>query len=124
MRHAAALCALCIACATAEEPLSPDTGIEVHVLKGPLQPVAQEGEPDTAPVVGALVSIAPAAGGRVRQGTTDTAGVVRVLVPAGTHRVSVEVCPGTMSLPKLVETVIVSAGTFAATTLVCDTGIR
>lgn len=120
----AALLALCAACASQGEVLDPATGIEVRVLKAPTQPVVREGEDDSAPVAGAVVAIEPSAGGTMRRASTDSAGVVRLQVPAGTHRVSVEACPGAMSLPKQAELVSVSAGAYTAVTLVCDTGIR
>jgi hypothetical protein len=111
-------------CSTAGGPLDPNTGIEVQVLKGPIQPVAREGERDTAPVAGAVVIAETTSGRETRKGTTDSAGLVRIQVPPGAYVVSVETCPGTMSLPKQTEPVSVSSGSFAAATLVCDTGIR
>ena len=112
------------ACSTGGGPLDPSTGVEVQVLKGPIQPVVREGERDTAPVAGAVVVIRTSGRSGTSRAATDSAGVARVPVPPGIHVVTVETCPGTMSLPKESQTVSVTPGTYASTTLVCDTGIR
>lgn len=99
--------------------------IEVRVMKGPIQPVERPGERNVAPVPGAVVLVVPLAEpGTPTRLSTDTAGTARLGVEPGTYRVSVETCPGAMSLPKVVKSVSIGAGKSASTEFVCDTGIR
>ena len=99
------------------------TGVAVLVELGPLQPVAQEGEPNTKPVPGAEVTVGPAVGPPLARATTDSAGRATILVPEGRYSVSVASCPGAASLPDPVP-VRVHSGSLADVSLVCDTGIR
>src|SRR5687767_15577310 len=86
---AGALFVMSASCTTGGGPLALDTGLEINVLKWPTQPVAREGERDTAPVSGAVVLVESLAGGSTRRATTDSAGIARVQAAPGTHRVSV-----------------------------------
>lgn len=126
-RLAAVLGALAVvtgACAPGATPLDPATGVEVQVLRWPTQPVARDGENDTAPVAGAVVVVQRAVGGAAARAVTDSTGTARVPLPPGAYRVSVTTCPGAMSLPREPAEVSVTAGSLAAATLLCDTGIR
>jgi hypothetical protein len=99
------------------------TGLmRVEVRRGPLQPVAREGEEDSAQVANARVVVR--AGGRaLRSGRTDTQGQLQLMLAAGVYTVEVTDCPGALSLPAP-EEVGVSAEGRTDVTLECDTGIR
>lgn len=112
------------ALACAGSPAAPTgTGLAVAVERGPLQPVSQPGQPNSAPVDGARLEITAAAGGEMVAASTDSAGSARVPLPAGSYRVSVLTCPGAMTLPAP-AVVDVVAGSFTTLSLECDTGIR
>src|SRR5688500_18109043 len=115
---AGALFVMSASCTTGGGPLALSTGLEIDVLKWPTEPVGRDGERDTAPVSGAGVLVESLAGGSTRRATTDSAGIARVQAVPGTHRVSVERCPGAMSLPKQAEVVSVAAGSFSSVTLI------
>lgn len=101
----------------------PDTGFSLLVVKGPIQPVAREGEENSAPVAGAVVRIrdgGSAAEARVR---TAANGRARVSVRAGFYSVDVVECPGALALPPPVGASVV-AGRLTELEFDCDTGIR
>lgn len=126
MRPASLVCLVAMAaCYGSTEPLDPDTGASVLVTRGPINPVEMEGDPpNTAPVAGARVVARAVAGGDVEQARTDESGVARILLAPGSYTITVVECPGAMSLPKEEASITVTAGAFASTGLVCDTGIR
>lgn len=102
----------------------PDTGLDIRVLKGPIQPVEREGDPpNEAPVEDALVEVRTAAGREVARAVTDARGEARVDLAAGTYQIEVLRCPGAMSLPGP-EEVDVPLGSYREVRLDCDTGIR
>ena len=100
----------------------PSTGLAVTVRKGPIQPVAREGEDNSAPVDGAVVFIEAASGGDATL-KTDADGTFHVLLKPGDYVVTVQVCPGTMALPDPVPATV-RDGSMIDVSLECDTGIR
>lgn len=101
----------------------PGTGLIVTVRKGPIQPVAREGEENTAPVAGATVQIRLLdAGGRLTV-TTGSEGRISTLLKPGAYEVRVVECQGALALPDPDTTLVVPGG-FALVRLECDTGIR
>lgn len=112
-----------MACDSPIAGVDPDTGIELQVTRGPIQPVAREGESNEAPVEGAVVEVRATVGDGRLSVVTDAAGLGRAMLRPGAYRVRVTDCPGAMSLPAE-ELVTVTAGRLETTTLSCDTGIR
>lgn len=100
----------------------PSTGLEVSVTRGPIEPVAREGEPNSAPVQNARVRIEAVDGGSAEFRTNGNGRVRAPLVP-GEYAVTVETCPGAISLPRPAAATVVR-GSIAPVDLECDTGIR
>jgi len=114
-----------LGCTGRAASLDPDTGIDVQVSLWPVDPVEIAGQPSrTRPAVDALVVVRDASGREVADDRTGADGSARFLLAPGSYVVSVEECPGAMSLPKENASVEVSAGAFVAARLACDTGIR
>lgn len=120
-RLAAIMVLLAAACGGAG-PTDASTGLQVTVYRGPLAPVVRLGEPNIEPVAGARVEVGAGAT-TIAFLTTDTAGVARAPLPAGDYSVRVTECPGSVALPPP-DRLSVVEGSFAATILECDTGIR
>ena len=97
--------------------------IQVTVVRGPLNPVGQAGQPDVEPVNGARVSARPAFGDVTRTTSTNAFGFASFQVPAGTWNVMVDACPGALGAPPM-ATVQVPPGGVAVAGFECDTGIR
>lgn len=115
--------ALMAGCGTSLLGEDPDTALLVEVSRGPIEPVAREGQENSAPVAGALVRIrADDRGGQLDR-RTGPDGRVRVPLDPGRYEVEVLDCPGAVSLPAPAS-VIVAEGREEALALVCDTGIR
>ena len=114
--------AVLIGCSDSIVGDDPDTGLTVSVFKGPIQPVAREGEDNSAPVADALVRVTAPGGGHVEE-RTGPAGSVRINLAPGNYIVEVRECPGALSLPGPEETEVRS-GLLADVLLMCDTGIR
>ena len=94
----------------------------VSVTRGPIQPVAQEGELNEEPVGGAVVLVRASSGGSAEAVTgADGTAVLRLL--PGSYRVAVTECPGALTLPGDAQ-VIVTEGRMESVALSCDTGIR
>lgn len=100
----------------------PTTGLEVEVVRGPIEPVEVPGRDDTAPVRDAIVQVRRAGGGEARA-RTDREGRARLLLEPGAYTVEVRRCPGALLLPGAAETTV-EEGRFSAVRLECDTGIR
>ena len=116
----AMLAAGCDASITGDDP---STGLVVTVSKGPTQPVAREGENNSAPVEDAAVRVTlVGSGGRI-ESRTDAEGVVRFALRPGRYGVEVRECPGALALPAPDEAEVRS-GELTPISLVCDTGIR
>jgi hypothetical protein len=100
----------------------PSTGIDLTVVKGPINPVEREGEDNTLPVDGAKVELQRLGGGRhtVR---TDESGSASVSLVPGSYVVTVTECPLTLALPDP-DTVQVVSGERRSLRQECDTGIR
>lgn len=110
-------------CAPSILGTDPDTGFDILVTRGPIQPVAREGEDNSRPVEGALVHIERIdASGDTRVRTGLDGRVLAALVP-GDYRVEVRECPGAMVLPSA-AVASVEAGQMTALDFSCDTGIR
>ncbi|MGH7573135.1 MAG: hypothetical protein ACREMK_15035 [Gemmatimonadota bacterium] len=101
----------------------PGTGLEILVLKGPIEPVEREGVENTAPVAEAVLVIRSFGGRRVAELTTNADGRTRAPLAPGRYTVVVERCPGALFLPEP-ATATVDIGVFAGVRLECDTGIR
>ncbi len=100
----------------------PNTGIDLTVVKGPIQPVVREGEDNTAPVEDAKVEFRRLDGGR-HTARTNALGEARVSLLPGTYVVTVLECPLTLALPDP-DTVEVVSGQRQVLRQECDTGIR
>ncbi len=123
-RSAGAAVALAMAgCGSSISGADPATGIDAIVLRGPIVPVAREGENDTAPVAGARVRVRATDGDGSAAATTGPAGRTRFDLRPGSYEVEVMVCPGALGLPEATP-VALTVGTRMEVTLVCDTGIR
>jgi hypothetical protein len=110
-------------CAPSILGADPGTGFDILVTRGPIQPVAREGEDNSSPVQGALVHIARTdASGDTRVHTDAEGRALAALVP-GNYRVEVRECPGAMSLPAAAAA-SVQAGRLTVLEFSCDTGIR
>jgi len=118
-------CGLAIvwACGSSIVGSDPGTGVRVLVLRGPIQPIAREGEVNDEPVPGAVIRVQEMDGGGETSAVTDVDGTARVLLLPGAYRIDVTECPGALSLPGP-ETVDVTEGSMSAIELDCDTGIR
>lgn len=101
----------------------PDTGLDVEVRKGPIDPVARPGEDNSAPVEDARVRIRRIDGDGKLRVHTDADGRARVPLGPGTYEITVEACPGALGLPEP-ATAEVRSGETTPVRLVCDTGIR
>jgi hypothetical protein len=122
-------------------PVESNQGIAGLVLAGPISPVAQVGQPNEAPVVGAHVTVEEIREVQIAiypapplfhwSGTTDENGRFSLHTPVGKFRVTASFpllsanTEGTalVRLPAL-ETVEVEAGKYSEVTLHLDTGIR
>jgi hypothetical protein len=108
-------------CGSAAGP--PGTGLSLTVERGPLQPVSQVGQPNTAPVQDASVVVSTESGGTVATALTDSAGRAVLGLAAGAYTVSLRTCPGAIALPSAIS-ITVTEGELTSRTVECDTGIR
>lgn len=111
------------ACTEGTTSPPPATGLEILVLRGPIEPVEREGEVNSAPVAAAMTVVRRADGRRVAELTTDSNGEARVALEPGRYTIEVERCPGALFLPGP-ATATVQVGEFTDVQLECDTGIR
>jgi hypothetical protein len=110
-------------CSTNTAPADQDSELEISVVRGPINPVEREGEPNSVPVAHARVKIRRLPDGAVRTVETDENGTLLLPVVSGDYTIDVDRCPtGTMFSKPLQLTVARGARTPA--TLICDTGIR
>lgn len=100
----------------------PETGLEVAVYRGPLNPVEIPGQPNSEPVAEATVQVRRQDGGRLQQ-RTDLDGRIRVPLETGEYMVEVLTCPGALTLPGAAAATV-ERGRFTVLRLDCDTGIR
>jgi len=127
-RRAAALAVLAaltvFASACRDRFLAPSgTGVSVLVERGPIQPTATAGEPNTEPVEGAEVVAGIGGLSPPIAATTDSAGHATIPLRSGTYTISLRTCPGSVSLPDPVPA-RVERGRLTDVHFVCDTGIR
>ncbi len=111
------------ACSPSILGTDPNTGFDILVTRGPIQPVAREGEDNSAPVEDALVLIRRTDASGDTRVRTDAAGNVIALLVPGDYQVEVRECPGAMSLPAPTAA-SVTPGELTALAFSCDTGIR
>jgi len=102
---------------------SAGSGAIVEVVRGPIQPVQQQGMDNTAPVSGAEVTIRDSSGQAVASDATGGDGKASFALAPARYEIEVTTCPGAMSLPPA-RAVTVSDGSFTAVRMQCDTGIR
>ena len=102
---------------------SANSGTIVEVVRGPIQPVEQQGMDNTAPVPDAGVTIRDSDAQVVASESTGNDGKATFALVPGQYNIEVTSCPGAMSLPAA-QTVTVSDGSFTAVRMECDTGIR
>lgn len=102
----------------------PENGVTVtiSVRRGPIAPVAQPGEDNTAPVGDAEVRILRDEA-RIELKYTGSTGLAEVVLEPGSYVARVTVCPGSLALPEP-QPFTAAAGADNRVTLVCDTGIR
>lgn len=114
----------CLSVIAAGCSADPDNGVTVtiSVRRGPIMPVEQPGEDNTAPVGDAEVRILRD-DARIELKYTGSTGLATVVLEPGSYVARVTVCPGSMALPEP-EPFTVTAGGDNRVTLVCDTGIR
>jgi hypothetical protein len=115
--------AVAAACGGSIIGVDPSTGLSVVVLRGPIQPVAMEGESNSEPVEGAVVRVRGLDRGGSTEGRTGVDGSVLLLLQPGSYEVEVRNCPRALLLPSP-DTVEVRAGFTETIALECDTGIR
>ena len=113
------------ACGESMEAPDPDlqNGLAITVVRGPINPVSQPGEDNTAPVPDADLAILNSAGDELFLASTGADGTVRIALPVGRYAVEVRACPGALALPDR-QPATVAEGEFTAVRLECDTGIR
>ncbi len=105
---------------------SGNSAIAGLILEGPISPIQRQGEPNEAPLAGALVTITNSVNSTIiAKVVSDTAGKFFVKVDAGSYILT----PGEISnsgLPRPLgpSMVTVPANTTVADTLHYDTGIR
>jgi hypothetical protein len=102
------------------------SAIDGLVLQGPIKPVQQIGDPNTAPLAGALITIINNANAAVVANVvSDTSGKFFVKVTAGTYTCTPQKINNS-GLPRPLDPVIVQvpANTTVKDTLHYDTGIR
>ena len=110
-------------CSVNTAPADRDSELEISVVRGPINPVQREDEPNSAPVAQARVKIRRLPDGAVRTVQTDENGTLLLSVVSGDYTIEIERCPtGTMFSKPLHLTVAPGARTPA--TIICDTGIR
>jgi hypothetical protein len=106
-----------------EQPETPDSGLSITVVRGPIAPVAQPGVDNTAPVADAGLAILNAAGVDLFLASTGPDGMARIALGPGQYAVEVRSCPGALGLPSRQPAAVIE-GEFTAVRLECDTGIR
>lgn len=99
------------------------SGLAITVVRGPINPVSQPGEDNTAPVPDAGLAILNSAGDDLFLATTGADGTVRIALAVGRYAVEVRSCPGALGLPDRQSATVVE-DEFTAVRLECDTGIR
>ena len=110
-------------CSTNTAPADRDAELEISVVRGPINPVQHEGEPNPVPVAQARVKVRRLPDGAVRTVETDENGTFLLSVVSGDYTIEIERCPsGTMFSKPLQLTV--APGARAPATIICDTGIR
>ena len=100
-----------------------DATLTIEVRRGPLLPVTQTGEDNTAPVEDAVVVIRDSGGKELARLNTDAGGMAQVDLAAGQYRLEVEACPGATA-PAPPQDVTLTDSKPVTATMECDTGIR
>ncbi len=102
----------------------PDNGVAVtiSVRRGPIQPVEQPGQDNTAPVDNAEVRILRDEA-TIKVEDTGSNGLATVTLEPGRYVARITICPGSLAPPQP-EPFTAGPGSDNRVTLVCDTGIR
>ena len=102
------------------------SGIQGQATRGPLTPVTQSGQPNTAPLPNVVVRILTPSGAEVARQTTDSQGNYKIALSAGAYQVQGLASGGSQGLPSppAPQTVTVAANQFITVNLDYDTGIR
>ena len=119
-------------CTTGDSSTLPDghahsgSGIQGQVTRGPLSPVTQAGQTNTAPLPGVVIRVLTPEGTEQARQTTDSQGSYSIAVPAGIYKVQGLAPSGAQGFPTppAAQTVTVVATQFVTVNLVYDTGIR
>lgn len=114
---------LAASCSVNTAPADRDSELEISVVRGPINPVEREGEPNSAPVAQARVKIRRLPNGAVRTVETDENGTLLLSVVSGDYAIEIERCPTGTMFSKLLH-LTVAPGARTPATIVCDTGIR
>ncbi len=120
-------------CTTGDANIRPDgggvpqpSGIQGQATRGPLSPVTQQGQANTAPLEGAVITFVSREGSAPVQQTTDSQGNYKVKLSPGAYQVQ-GTAPRTGQsslMPPAPQTVTVTTGQFVTVNLAYDTGIR
>ena len=104
----------------------PASGIQGQVTRGPISPVAQQGQANTAPLPGVVVTILNTSGTEATRQTADSQGNYKIGLAAGTYQVQGLAPNGSQNFPSppAPQTVTVTAGQFVTANLSYDMGIR
>lgn len=103
-----------------------DTGIQGQVTDGPLAPVAQQGQANTAPLSGAIITALASNGAEAARATTDNSGNYKIFLVAGTYQVQGLAYRGLQAFPKppAPQTIVVPGHQLVTVNVSYDTGIR
>lgn len=102
------------------------SGLRGQALQGPISPVEREGEPNTKPLPGAIITVQPAGGGdEIARTTADSEGRFQLTLKPGTYLL-VPLAPNPSAILPRGETQTVTVRKKKLTTVVVnyDTGIR
>ncbi len=102
------------------------SGLRGQALQGPISPVEREGQPNTKPLPGAIITVQPAGGGdEIGRTTADNEGRFQLTLKPGTYLL-VPLAPNPSAILPRGETQSVTVRKKKFTTVVVnyDTGIR
>ena len=105
---------------------STTSGVRGQVTQGPIAPLSQAGQANTAPLPGAVITASNADGSQqVGSQTTDSSGNYQINLDPGTYQIKgLSLTAGLFPSPPAAQTVTISANQFVTVNLSYDTGIR
>ena len=108
---------------TAPAPLS---GVQGRATRGPIAPLSQSGQPNDAPLPGAVIVVQQQNGAEVARQTTDGQGNFSIPVSAGTYQVVGLAPTGSQGFPRPPgpQVVTVPKDQYVTVDISYDTGIR